>query len=86
MISVRFFAKYREQLGISTFTVAVNEIDPGKSTVATLKAVLAAKGDVWREILYAENTLCAVNQDLAGDNDAVASGDEVAFYPPVTGG
>ena len=34
----------------------------------------------------AKNLRCAVNQDMAGPDTAIADGDEIAFFPPVTGG
>jgi molybdopterin synthase sulfur carrier subunit len=83
-VKVLFFASLREQLG-----VAHEDVDlPGDSaTVGALRAQLAGRGDVWRSAL-AEGKLLrvAVNQDMAGVAAALKSGDEVAFFPPVTGG
>ena len=86
MITVLFFAKYREQLGVGKILLSADDIDLAHCTVSKLKAYLTERGQVWAAVLNAENTLCAVNQDLAGDDAAVTAGDEVAFYPPVTGG
>ncbi|MGB1686261.1 MAG: MoaD/ThiS family protein [Pseudomonadales bacterium] len=44
------------------------------------------KGENWREALTAENVRVAVNQELVKGNPRVKPGDEIAFFPPVTGG
>ncbi|MBQ0796349.1 molybdopterin converting factor subunit 1 [Zhongshania sp.] len=83
MIKILFFAKYRELLGLGQMTVELHST----TTVADLKSRLVKEGgDHWAQALLADNTLCAVNQTIAHDGDAIADGDEVAFYPPVTGG
>lgn len=83
MITVLFFAKYREQLGVSRQTVPITS----SLSVSELKQRLVAEGgDKWAAVLLAENTLCAVNQTLAKADDLIEPGDEIAFYPPVTGG
>jgi molybdopterin converting factor subunit 1 len=82
-VKVLFFASVRERLG-----VAETVIDPAEAPadLAALRARLSAAGDTWREVLAQPNLLCAVNQAVVHDNVALAPGDEVAFYPPVTGG
>jgi molybdopterin synthase sulfur carrier subunit len=82
MITVLFFAKYREQLGTRKL-----ELDFTADCVGALKKQLALSGgQIWQEILFNENTLCAVNQTIVEDQQSLSDGDEVAFYPPVTGG
>ena len=45
------------------------------------------RGSVWQELLQDNRRLqIAVNQDLARRNSAIKSDDEIAFFPPVTGG
>ncbi len=59
------------------------------SDLATVEAVrqqLAARGDRWALALEEGKLLAAVNQTLTAFDHPVASGDEVAFFPPVTGG
>ena len=74
-ITVRYFASLREKMGKSQETIDVE----GISCVA----------EVWdkvsREPLPA-NTLVAINQDYVSWRQPVSGGDEVAFFPPVTGG
>ena len=45
-----------------------------------------ARGEPWREALTDERLLVAVNQEVGDRQTAVADGDEVAWFPPVTGG
>lgn len=81
-VRILFFAALREQLGPHLdWAVA-----PG-ATVAQVRAALRARGEPWASLLDAANgTRAAVNQALAGEDAAVAGGDELAFFPPVTGG
>jgi molybdopterin synthase sulfur carrier subunit len=83
-VKVLFFAALREQIG-----AASEEIDlPGEtSTVAALRAHLAARGGAWTTALAEKKLLrFAVNQDMVPPAARVHAGDEVAFFPPVTGG
>lgn len=83
MIEVLFFARLREQLGVARMSlVAV----PGQ-TLNELRARLVAEhGAHWQAILYADNVIKAVNQEVVARDCVLADGDEVAFFPPVTGG
>jgi molybdopterin synthase sulfur carrier subunit len=52
-----------------------------------MRAWLASREGPWREALRADKAVrVAVNQEMAGDATTVKPGDEVAFFPPVTGG
>ena len=83
MIRVLFFAKLRESLGQSEYQA---EIAESPLTVAALReCILSARPD-WRESLCAPNVIVACNQEVVGLESRVSDGDEVAFYPPVTGG
>lgn len=56
-------------------------------TVADVKAQLIRDGDdTWQQVLGAPNILCAVNYEVVGPAHLVKHSDEIAFYPPVTGG
>ncbi len=79
---VRYFASLREQLGVSEETVSLPV-----STVQELIDVLAQRGALWQELLQDNRRLqIAVNQDMARRTSALSADDEVAFFPPVTGG
>jgi molybdopterin synthase sulfur carrier subunit len=81
MINVLFFAQTRELVGTGSITVTRDY-----ATVDELRAVLAAKGDRWSLALESGKVLSAVNQTLVSPQHALKEGDEVAFFPPVTGG
>ncbi len=75
-ISVKFFASLREQLGRDDC-----ELEAG---------VARTVAEVWAQATdgaaMPANTLMAVNMEYVEPGAAVADGDEVAFFPPVTGG
>jgi molybdopterin synthase sulfur carrier subunit len=84
MIKVLYFARLREQLG-----TADEEIEPpaGLQTVGDVAALLRRRGGVWSEVLAeGETVMAAVNQEMARPETAIRDGDELAFFPPVTGG
>ena len=83
-VKVLFFAALREQVGVASDEV---ELPGDASTVGALRERLAARGEAWRNA-FSEGKLlrCAVNQDMASSSESIRSGDEVAFFPPVTGG
>jgi molybdopterin synthase sulfur carrier subunit len=83
-VKVLFFAALREQLGTAREEI---ELPPEVGTLAGLRAHLAGRGGAWQSAL-AEGRLVrmAVNQDMAPHSAGLKPGDEVAFFPPVTGG
>lgn len=80
-VKVLYFASLKEALGTGSETV---ELPAGVSTVGGLRDWLAGQGHA--RLGSATNLRCAVNQDIAALDAVVADGDEVAFFPPVTGG
>ena len=83
-ITVRFFAGVREQLGREAEEL---EIPADVSTVAGLRAHLRARGGAWAETLAdSKRITAAVNLDMVKPSAPIKAGDEVAFFPPVTGG
>ena len=83
-VKVLFFAGLREQLGIAGEEI---ELPAGVTTVAALRSFLAAKGNSWKSALSEGKLIrMAVNQDMVQQSAAIKAGDEVAFFPPVTGG
>lgn len=82
MIKVLFFAQVRELLGTDSLM-----LDPrGLTTVEAVRQQLIARGDRWALALEEGKLLAAVNQTLTSFDHPLVSGDEVAFFPPVTGG
>ncbi len=83
-VKILFFAGLREQLGSGGEQL---QLPSGVSTVAALRAHLMARGGAWQSALGEKRALrVAVNQDMAQADTPVKAGDEVAFFPPVTGG
>ncbi|HTQ76534.1 MAG TPA: molybdopterin converting factor subunit 1 [Burkholderiales bacterium] len=83
-LKVLYFASIREKVGRDSEDL---ELPAGVSTVAGLRGHLQARGGAWAEALGGGRLLrSAVNQDMAPDSAAIKAGDEVAFFPPVTGG
>ena len=83
-VNVLFFAGLREQLGTAAEEI---ELPAGVATVAALRGHLARRGGAWEGALAEKkNVRAAVNQDMAKPGAAIRAGDEIAFFPPVTGG
>jgi molybdopterin synthase sulfur carrier subunit len=84
MIRVCYFASLREQVGLADEAL---ELTAGVVDVAGLRSWLCARGGAWAEALAESRpVLCAVNQVMARPEQPIGDGDEVAFFPPVTGG
>ena len=82
-MKVLFFASVRERLGSGECEFTGAALPPD---LDALREALAARSEVYREVLAQPNLLCAVNQAVVHDNVALEPDDEVAFFPPVTGG
>lgn len=84
MITVRFFSMVREALGVEELSV---ECSGDTHSIASLKRTLADQhGSIWDETLHQPNLVHALNQRVVRIEAPVADGDEVAFFPPMTGG
>ena len=84
MIRLLYFASLRDRLGVDKEELALPE---EVKDVAALRRHLAARGAPWSRVFdEAETVLAAVNQEMAQDDTPVRDGDEVGFFPPVTGG
>lgn len=81
MIKVLFFAQTRELVGVDEL-----ELDDHFESVEQVRHHLAQQAGKWDLALEPGKLLAAVNQSIVPLEHAVKSGDEVAFFPPVTGG
>ncbi|CAI3798353.1 molybdopterin converting factor subunit 1 [Rheinheimera sp. MM224] len=79
---ILFFAQLRELLGCDQI-----ELDLCESLdIRALINFIIQTHPSWQEHLQSSQLMCAVNQQLVGSDTLVKAGDEVAFFPPVTGG
>jgi molybdopterin synthase sulfur carrier subunit len=82
-VKIVFFASLREKLGVNSVDLQISD----SSSVSTLISQLADQHSAeWLAILTAVNIRIAVNQNIISEDIGVIDGDEVAFFPPVTGG
>lgn len=82
-VRVLYFAALREALATGSESVA---LPAGVTSVAQLRDHLASRGGAWTAMAQTRNLRVAVNQTLAGPDELIRDGDEIAFFPPVTGG
>lgn len=80
-VKILYFASLKEGLGMAGESIA---LPAGVTTVGALRDWLVGQGR--DKLASAKNLRCAVNQDMAGLDAPVKEGDEIAFFPPVTGG
>ncbi|MEW9897762.1 molybdopterin converting factor subunit 1 [Chitinivorax sp. PXF-14] len=79
-----YFARLREVFGTSAESL---ELPDEAANVAALLDLLRARGGVWSDELASGRSFrVAVNQDMVGADAPLKAGDEVAIFPPVTGG
>ena len=85
IIRVLYFARIKETVNYSTEEIILPE---ATTTIIALKQYLASRGEVWSN-LFNGGTLvvrAAINHTLVDDLANIRDGDEVAFFPAVTGG
>jgi molybdopterin synthase sulfur carrier subunit len=81
-VTVRYFASIREAIGHGSETV-----DTTAHTLAELRDTLIARGAPYADVLAKGRAVrMALNQSVCDELAAIKTGDEVAFFPPVTGG
>jgi molybdopterin synthase sulfur carrier subunit len=82
-LKILYFAGLREALGQTSEYLALPD---RVGTVGELHAHLAARGGAWQALVTMKNLRMAVNQQMASMHTPLEDGDEIAFFPPVTGG
>ena len=81
-ITVRYFASIREAMG-----TGAEELETTATTVGALREALMARSEAAATALaHGKAVRMALNQDMCQGDAALKAGDEVAFFPPVTGG
>lgn len=81
-VTVLYFAGIKESLDCANETIDHGNI----ATVNDLIVHLSQRGQAWQQTLKDASVLVAVNQTVANLETTLNDGDEVAFFPPVTGG
>ncbi len=82
MITLLYFARYREALGLEKEQLEFIQ----DCKLQQLLQQLKDRGEPWTSTLADNKLLMAVNQTIADPQQLLCDGDEVAFFPPVTGG
>lgn len=84
MVEIKYFARLSESLGVRSEQIELNQ---RVNTADDLVNQLISRGGNWAEEFSGENKiLVAINQQMCEPGSPVNDGDEVAFFPPVTGG
>ncbi len=83
MIRLRYFASLRETLGRGDEQL---ELPEEVNDVSSLTRWLQSRGKVWECALSDSRLHVAINQEVVKPDTPVSDGDEVAWFPPVTGG
>ena len=83
-INILYFARIKESVNYSSENIDLpNEV----TTVTALKNYLALRGDNWANLFNGKQVIrAAINHALVDDMAEISAGDEIAFFPPVTGG
>ena len=84
IIKILYFARIKEAVNYSTEDI---DLPAEVSTITALKNYLSLRGDTWASLFNGKQVVrAAINHALVDDLAAIQAGDEVAFFPPVTGG
>ena len=83
MVHLRYFASLREQLGTGEEQV---ELPSNINDISGLTRWLQTREEPWKSALADSRLHVAINQEIARPDAPVTDGDEVAWFPPVTGG
>lgn len=84
MADILYFASLRETLDTEQEKIVLTS---QIATVSDLKQLLIERGGHWQQAFtQSQSLLVSVNQQMAGDETTINDQDEIAFFPPVTGG
>ena len=87
-ITIKLFSALREALGESEFQLDLSDISEASApvNVEAIKKQLSQRGADWKEALNQPNLVHALNHKVVFTDAVVTEGDELAFFPPMTGG
>lgn len=84
MADILYFASLREALGTDQEKITLSS---QIATISDLKQLLIKRGGDWQQAFtQSQGLLVSVNQQMADDQTGISDQDEIAFFPPVTGG
>ncbi|MCF2949000.1 molybdopterin converting factor subunit 1 [Paraglaciecola aquimarina] len=86
MLKILFFGQLKDMLKTSALELDWQQDNQTLDTVSKLRQYLQTKEQGWQEYLQVGKVLVAVNQELVQDEQVISDSDEIAFFPPVTGG
>ncbi|WP_293759794.1 MoaD/ThiS family protein [uncultured Paraglaciecola sp.] len=86
MLKILFFGQLKDVTQTEYLDIDIIQNGERLNTVAKLRSLLQEKGAIWNEYLAYGRALVAVNQEMTGDDAEINEADEIAFFPPVTGG
>ena len=86
MLKILFFGQIKDVTQTEYLDIDIIQNGERLNTVAKLRSLLQEKGAIWNEYLAYGRALVAVNQEMTGDDAEINEADEIAFFPPVTGG
>lgn len=81
-VKIRFFASFREKTGLEEMTLDVGD----KTTVAQIIDELTESLGGLKELFKGGSAIVAVNHEVVKPESTVQDGDEIAIFPPVSGG
>ena len=82
MIKVLFFASLKEQIGQSEIEIPAQDVN----TIDEIKLWLKNYNSNWEKWILNRKLLCSRNLTMVNSSSDAVAGDEIAFFPPVTGG
>lgn len=84
MLKVNLFASLREELGVGEVDITLPD---GIASVSELIShLIAEKGQAWSILQDESRVLVAIDQSVADRSSSILNAQEVAFFPPMTGG
>ncbi|PKH92941.1 MULTISPECIES: MoaD/ThiS family protein [unclassified Pseudoalteromonas] len=81
-VELLFFGQLKERLKCSKLSLEITQ----PLTISELKLRLVSQYPHWQPWLEERELLVALNQTMSSSDEIVKAGDELAFFPPVTGG
>ena len=83
MSQLRYFASLRETLGTGDEQI---ELPAHVEDLPALTHWLQQRGGAWKSALSDSRLHVAINQEIVAPDSRIRDGDEIAWFPPVTGG